>query len=71
MRVNLRVTFLRGVKMEDCWMAGSAILPTQSQQHDAKSGPAAIAGADRLRPCGFSLAGMCGTREGTGPNLTS
>ena len=48
----------------------SAILPTQSQQHHAGSGPAALVDADRLRPCGFSL-GVCGKREGTGPNLTS
>ncbi len=44
----------------------SAILPTQSQQHDAASGPAALAGADRLRPCGFSLVGCVGREKAQG-----
>ena len=44
----------------------SAILPTQRQQHDAASGPAALAGADRLRPCGFSLVGCVGREKAQG-----
>ena len=48
----------------------SAILPTQRQQHDAGSGPAALAGADGCGPVASPWWGVW-EREGTGPNLTS
>ena len=48
----------------------SAILPTQRQQHDAGVRSRRSRGRGSVAALWLLLGGMCGKREGTGPNLT-